>query len=642
MFKKPLADLKTSATLKNSDRKKLRQRVLHEYAESTEVGDLLVPDGLQSVKFTTSGGEPGLAYLSAEGEPLWFSLGKGNNDLIPTVYTLWKKPRLLPYLSTPSAVIPVLQNGADLMAAGVVEMLGTPTEGQLVSVTQYVPGAVGPPLAVGRMAMPGARVREEDAKGKAVRILHVYKDRLWEMGGKGEPPEPELRPVLEDREAEEGEREGADSEEKGNADGEKSEKASHDVEAATPPPASEVEEADIVEEDAAPPPLDPQGKNVSSILRSSLIQAIKTTLSSLPQASFPIPSTTLYTQHILPSRPAHLASVSNANSSYTSSTSTTPIDIKHSASKNLTSFLRLAEKEGLLKLKEQRGKGGSGADVQVVSVNSEHADVKAHRVYRTIGEVEAKREKREAKDAARPKEIGVTELWKPHQQSIRLFEVLGKEYVLSRIHSISLRIYAHVLTIHQLCLSSLLDSSTALYARQQLKETLNTYITQHSLVNPNQQQFINIDALLAGVLASKGGGGGSADVPEFLRRDELLKRLVEKMQAWHKVELDGKDPILKKGKLHPIQITTKLRQGRKACTLLTQFEPFQLSADVLAEELRKICASSTSVNPLPGSNAGLEVMVQGKQIPSVRDLLLSKGVPKAWIEESDLISGKKK
>ncbi|KAL5525212.1 hypothetical protein ACEPAF_9081 [Sanghuangporus sanghuang] len=608
MFKKPLADLKTSATLKNSDRKKLRQRVLHEYAESTEVGDLLVPDGLQSVKFTTSGGEPGLAYLSAEGEPLWFSLGKGNNDLIPTVYTLWKKPRLLPYLSTPSAVIPVLQNGADLMAAGVVEMLGTPTEGHLVSVTQYIPGAVGPPLAVGRMAMPGARVREEDAKGKAVRILHVYKDRLWEMGGKGEPPEPEVRPVLEDREAEEGEREGA--EEKGNADGEKSEKASHDVEAATPPPASEVEEADIVEEDAAPPPLDPQ--EVSSILRSSLIQAIKTTLSSLPQASFPIPSTTLYTQHILPSRPAHLPSVSNSNSSYTSS-STTAIDIKHSESKNLTSFLRLAEKEGLLKLKEQRGKGGSGADVQVVSVNAEHADVKAHRVYRTIGEVEAKREKREAKDAARPKEIGVTELWKPHQQSIRLFEVLGKD-------------------------------STALYARQQLKETLNIYITQHSLVNPNQQQFINIDALLAGVLASKGGGGGggSADVPEFLRCDELLKRLVEKMQAWHKVELDGKDPILKKGKLHPIQITTKLRQGRKACTLLTQFEPFQLSADVLAEELRKICASSTSVNPLPGNNAGLEVMVQGKQIPSVRELLLSKGVPKAWIEESDLISGKKK
>ncbi|KAL5478889.1 hypothetical protein ACEPAI_2166 [Sanghuangporus weigelae] len=601
MFKKQLADLKTSATLKNSDRKKLRQRVLQEYfdsAESTEVGDLLVPDGLQSVKFTTSGGEPGLAYLSAEGEPLWFSLGKGSNDLIPTVYTLWKRPRLLPHLSTPSAVIPVLQNGADLMAAGVVEMLGTPAEGQLVSITQYVPGAIGPPLAVGRMAMPGTRMREEEAKGKAVRVLHVYKDKLWEMGGKGEPPEPEVRPLHEDQEEERGSGEGRD--------GDKAEGADRD------PPTSEVDEVDIAEEDAAPPPLDPQ--EVSSILRSSLIQAIKTTLSSLPQASFPIPSTTLYTQHILPCRPAHLPSVSNSNSnshstSPSSSTTTTPIDIKHSASKNLTSFLRLAEKEGLLKLKEPRGKGGSGGDVQIISVNAEHPDVKAHRVYRTIGEVEAKREQREAKEAARPKEIAITELWKPHQQSIRLFEVLGKD-------------------------------STALYTQQQLKETLNAYIIQHSLVNPNQQQFINVDALLAGVLATSKG----ADVPEFLRRDELLKRLVEKMQAWYKVEVDGKDPILKKGKLRPIQITTKLRQGRKACTLLTQFEPFQLSADALAEELRRLCASSTSVSPLPGNNnaKGLEVMVQGKQIRSVKELLLSKGVPKAWIEESDLISGKKK
>ena len=97
----------------------------------------------------------------------------------------------------------------------------------------------------------------------------------------------------------------------------------------------------------------------------------------------------------------------------------------------------------------------------------------------------------------------------------------------------------------------------------------------------------------------------------------------------------------RKGKLHPIQIAIKLRQGRKACTFVTQFEPFQLNADALAEELRKVCASSTSVNPLPGSAAGLEVMVQGRQTQSVRELLMSKGVPKNWIVESDLTTGKK-
>ena len=77
---------------------------------------------------------------------------------------------------------------------------------------------------------------------------------------------------------------------------------------------------------------------------------------------------------------------------------------------------------------------GGGGDVVVLSVNKEHEDVRNHFVYRTIGEVEAKRERREerdAKEAAKVKEIGVTELWKPHQQSIRLFEVCGKECVSS-------------------------------------------------------------------------------------------------------------------------------------------------------------------------------------------------------------------
>ena len=59
-----------------------------------------------------------MAYLSTDGDPLWFTIGKNSEDLIPTVYTLWKKQDLLPFLSTPSAVIPILVGGADLMIPG--------------------------------------------------------------------------------------------------------------------------------------------------------------------------------------------------------------------------------------------------------------------------------------------------------------------------------------------------------------------------------------------------------------------------------------------------------------------------------------------------------------------------------------------
>jgi len=59
-----------------------------------------------------------VAYLSTDGDPLWFTIGKNSEDLIPTVYTLWKKQYLIPSLSTPSAVIPILVGGADLMIPG--------------------------------------------------------------------------------------------------------------------------------------------------------------------------------------------------------------------------------------------------------------------------------------------------------------------------------------------------------------------------------------------------------------------------------------------------------------------------------------------------------------------------------------------
>jgi translation initiation factor 2D len=81
-----------------------------------------------------------------------------------------------------------------------------------------------------------------------------------------------------------------------------------------------------------------------------------------------------------------------------------------------------------------------------------------------------------------------------------------------------------------------------------------------------------------------------------------------------------------------------------------------LSGDEMAEDLRKICAGATSgellvirfvqtsdyilVSPRGGGVPGLEVLVQGKQSKTVFDYLTNKGIPKKWIEGSDL-AGKK-
>jgi translation initiation factor 2D len=65
MFKKPLSNLKTSAPLRSSDRRKLKQRVITAFNLQAEDGDVLVPDGIESVKFSTHLEEPGVRLHAA-------------------------------------------------------------------------------------------------------------------------------------------------------------------------------------------------------------------------------------------------------------------------------------------------------------------------------------------------------------------------------------------------------------------------------------------------------------------------------------------------------------------------------------------------------------------------------------------------
>jgi translation initiation factor 2D len=102
-----------------------------------------------------------------------------------------------------------------------------------------------------------------------------------------------------------------------------------------------------------------------------------------------------------------------------------------------------------------------------------------------------------------------------------------------------------------------------------------------------------------------------------------------------------------------------MRQGRKAVTLITNYEPYFLAADVMSEDLRKLCAAQTSgrhmflsnrrstiahktvVALVNGKPNQYEVLVQGKQGKAVSEYLMGKGVPKKWIQLEDTTKKKK-
>lgn len=65
----------------------------------------------------------------------------------------------------------------------------THAAGSLVGIAQFTRDARGPPLAVGHLAVDADKINRSATKGKAVIVLHTWKDHLWAIGSKGEPPE---------------------------------------------------------------------------------------------------------------------------------------------------------------------------------------------------------------------------------------------------------------------------------------------------------------------------------------------------------------------------------------------------------------------------------------------------------------------
>ncbi|KAF5359004.1 hypothetical protein D9758_004879 [Tetrapyrgos nigripes] len=637
MFKKPLHNLKTSAPLRGSDRRKLKQRVVNSFSLSTEDADILVPEGILSVKFSTHLDDPGVAYLAPDGDPLWFTIGKGSEDLIPSVYTLWKNTKLLPFVSTPKAVIPILLNGADLMIPGIVHCSPSLKEGQLVAICKYErkgeTPTLSPPLAVGTMAISSDQLHAgQKERGKGVLVLHTWKDHLWEMGSKRDLPE-DVPITAGDPE----------SDEEANPE---TQSPNGDAETTTTAMETMTEAVASLSVAENPPSISPSvptsvptytAEEVTTLLNKALLQAISASLSSLPTSSFPITATIFYTSHILPNRPNFPALIlppsaaSDSGSPFSDSNeyngpSPQDITIKTSSHKSLSTFLKAAEKAGFLTTKAPQ-KHSAQSDLLITSVNGSHPEVQGHKSFVTVRNAEQKAAKKALRDdqererqAAASGEIEVKEFWKPHMSSVELFQTMG-------------------------------GSASNLYSLPEIQALINSYITSQDLVNKHEPAYINLDVALVSCLSSKQGkskgkdkgpSSSTAEETEFMRRDELGKKIVDKMQRWYQIRAEGKEPVTKKGQVNPIQVSMKMRQGRKASTLITGFEPFYIVAEEMAEDLRKTCAGATSVSPVPGkpANSGMEVLVQGKQSKAVVDYLLGKGVPKKWINVVNAV-GKK-
>jgi len=213
MFKKK-PTVKPLAPLRSSDRRKTADSIIAEYgiqpkaqddsniddkaaatAETTALRNALLPDGVQTARFTTTHGPDlkqvsGTVYVGAypgdDARVLWFKI---EDRMYPTVYTLWRQPGIVPLLHTPGFVVQKLQGGADLMTPGLAN--GPPfhpkaTKGAVVAIASLEQPSV--PVAVGACLIDVSSLGAvQGSRGHAVQTMHWAGDEIWSYSNANKP-----------------------------------------------------------------------------------------------------------------------------------------------------------------------------------------------------------------------------------------------------------------------------------------------------------------------------------------------------------------------------------------------------------------------------------------------------------------------
>lgn len=647
MFKKK-PSVKPLAPLRSSDRRKLADQIIQDYqldiqkpsepeqtpeqkaeatAARTSLRNALLPDNLQSARFTTTRGEDlkqvsGTVYVgNHDGEEqrvLWFQV---EGRTFPTVYTLWKNADLVPLLHTPDIVIKKLQGGADLMTPGLAGGPPFPEKakkGAVVAIAATDKPTV--PVAVGVCEIDvSALDKVQGSRGHAVENMHWAGDEIWSYSTASRPgqqPPEEIEGwakvldargltekvedlVLEDQD------EGGVSLENGDQPAENGDNFE--------PIAAETA-------NGAEPPSQPDAKvlaqkEIDEAFKNAFLYGIhhhKTTNPHPPNYGlvFPLSQSFVMSTLVQPFLPAFTPEQSQQ------------LQIKKTSWKNIKKFVKSLDKQQIIKSKDR-----DGNEVVILDVDFDDAAIQNFKPYRlpkketasgaSLGRGETATEKVDTGDDSVGQKLQVKTFYKPPAKFQTIFEA----------------------------------GSKTLYTPPEVRELVTAYIENEKLISETNKRIVKLNPTLANSVFD---GSGSLDTEVQAKgavpRDALIDRILHGMSSSYAIVRNGADPESVKAKSGPapkIHITLETRSGNKTVTKVSGLEAYYINPRPLADELRKMCAGSTSVEPLAGGakkheKEVMEVMVQGPQKDAVVKALEKRGVDKRWVELLDKTKGKKK
>ncbi|XP_026635403.1 eukaryotic translation initiation factor 2D isoform X2 [Microtus ochrogaster] len=155
----------------------------------------------------------------------------------------------------------------------------------------------------------------------------------------------------------------------------------------------------------------------------------------------------------------------------------------------------------------------------------------------------------------------------------------------------------------------------------EVRRIIVDYAKRNNLVDADNKNLVKLDPILCDCLLEK----NEQHVVMKLPWDCLLTRCFQTMQPAYQVTFPGQEPILKKGKLCPIDITLAQKSYNKKVTVVRNLETYGLDPCSVAAILQQRCQASTIVSPAPGAKDSLQVQIQGNQIHHLGQLLLDKG-----------------
>ncbi|RAK73853.1 putative RNA binding protein Ligatin/Tma64 [Aspergillus fijiensis CBS 313.89] len=666
MFKKK-PTIKNLAPLRSSDRRKIADQIIADYKieipsssaptepsgddsaapssasnptapNLTSIRNALLPDNCLSARFTTTAGPQlhevqGTVYVGAhpggDERVLWFKVDHGpgaDGRLYPTVYTLWHNADLVPLLHTPGMVMQKLQGGADLMTPGIANeppFDERAVKGAVVAVADLDRYTV--PRFVGVCEIDVSALGEvQGAKGHAVRGLHWEGDELWAWSSSSKPgqPAPEYLEGWDDVEEEDSgetkEIEGAVNDL--HLDEQASAQAAGDDEASAEAP-QPVEEEPVVEEK------EPSTKEIDDAFEKAFLYSLYKLKQDNPSApnhglSLPVQPSALVSNMITPYLPIHTPRQAQF------------YQVKKTSWKNVKKFIKYLDKQRLVKSKDRNGQ-----ETVILDVDFNDRRVEQFVPYRLPS-------KNAAENNAAGNKAGAAPTSSKAIASSDSDPSVGQTLTVQILYRPTGKLAPTIFP----ALSSTHPSNYYKYA--DVSAHLDQYLQSQNppLIDPHNKRIVNLNPFLATTVFASGSSDDRSTLARGkTTRDALLKRLVDDhaLLTAHYVILKPGQTLAggvkpKAGAAPKATITLERRTGSKTVTKVSGLEVFGIIPSLLAEELQKKCASSTSVAQATGAAKGvMEVLIQGDQRRALEEALSRRGLRSQWIDVVDKTKKKK-